>query len=118
MSLTFYGYPKCGTCRNAHKWLTGRGVDVEYVDITLFPPSAEELKAIAERSGAALQKLFNTSGEVYRELGLKDKLPTMSDEEKLKLLAGNGKLIKRPLVTDGSRATVGFREEEYQERWV
>lgn len=118
MGLTFYGYSKCGTCRNARKWLTARGLDADFKEIFTDPPALEELRSLVERSGLPLQKFFNTSGEAYRELGLKDKLPSMSEEDKLRLLAGNGRLIKRPVVTDGHSATVGFREEEFQEAWA
>ncbi|WP_438446578.1 arsenate reductase family protein [Gorillibacterium sp. sgz5001074] len=118
MGLTFYGYPKCGTCRNAYKWLSGKGIDVEYKDVFQEAPSLEELRRIVALSGLPVQKLFNTSGDVYRELGLKDKLPSMSDEDKLRLLAEDGRLLKRPVVMDGLKATVGFREEEYELTWA
>lgn len=117
MGVTFYGYSKCSTCRNAQKWLTGRGVEVKPVDLVQHPPGPDALRELVEQSGLGIQKFFNTSGEAYRELQLKDKLPSMDDEEKLRLLAGNGKLIKRPIVTDGSKVTVGFREEEFQQYW-
>lgn len=118
MDMTFYGYPKCGTCRNAQKWLSARGVPFRAVDIMQDPPGADELGKMVEASGLGIQKFFNTSGEVYRELQLKDKLPGMTDSEKLQLLASNGKLIKRPLVTDGSKVTVGFKEEEFKQAWA
>jgi len=117
MSLAFYWYPKCGTCRKAKQWLEAAGQPLDAVDLVQSPPSAEELDDLIEKSGIDIAKFFNTSGEVYKELGLKDKLPGMSREEKLKLLAANGKLIKRPLVTDGSRVTVGFKEEEFARVW-
>lgn len=118
MSIIFYGYPKCGTCRNAQKWLAAHGVAYDAVDIVQQPPGADELRKLVEASGLGIRKFFNTSGEVYRELQLKDKLPAMTDGEKLQLLAGNGKLIKRPIVTDGSKVTVGFREEEFLQAWA
>lgn len=117
MSLTFYGYSRCGTCRNAAKWLASKGIEAESVDLVQAPPSADALNRLAEQSGLELRKFFNTSGEAYRDLGLKDKLPSLSREEQLQLLAGNGKLIKRPIVTDGSRVTVGFKEEEFERVW-
>ncbi|WP_058303218.1 arsenate reductase family protein [Gorillibacterium timonense] len=117
MSLTFYWYPKCGTCRKAKQWLEAAGQSLDAIDLFQTPPSAEELGKLVELSGLDSSKFFNTSGEVYRELKLKDKLPGMSLEEKLMLLAGNGRLIKRPLVTDGSRVTVGFKEEDYEKVW-
>ncbi|RAU97609.1 arsenate reductase family protein [Paenibacillus sp. YN15] len=118
MAVTFYGYPPCGTCRNALKWLKSHGVDVEVKDITAEPPGKEELKTLARLAGLDIRKLFNVSGQVYRELSLKDRLPDMSEEEMLELLAGNGKLIKRPVVTDGAKATVGFKEEEFRQAWA
>jgi arsenate reductase (glutaredoxin) len=118
MSVTFYWYPKCGTCRNAQKWLNAHGVSHDAVDIVIHPPGADELRKMVVASGLGIQKFFNTSGEVYRELQLKDKLPALSESEKLQLLASNGKLIKRPLVTDGSKVTVGFREDEFQQAWA
>jgi len=117
MSLTFYGYPKCGTCRNAQKWLNSHGVEARIIDITQSPPAEDELSQMIALSGLDIQKFFNTSGEVYRELQLKDKLPTLSYLDKLKLLSSNGKLIKRPLVTDGHKVTVGFKEDEFQRAW-
>lgn len=117
MSLTMYWYPKCGTCRSAYKWLSDRGIEAETTDLVQHPPVRSELEKLVERSGLELNKFFNTSGERYRELQLKDKLPGMSRDEKLDLLAANGKLIKRPIVTDGERVTVGFKEEEFARVW-
>jgi len=118
MSLTFYGYPKCSTCRNAQKWLTGHNIPHEAIDLVQNPPNAEVLRKLVETSGLDIQKFFNTSGEVYRELQLKDKLPAMSYEEKLQLLSSNGKLIKRPVVTSGEQVTVGFKEDEFERVWA
>lgn len=118
MSLTFYGYPACGTCRNALKWLKSHGIEPEIKDITRDPPGRDGLKRVAEQAGIDLRKLFNISGVLYRELSLKDRLPSMSGDEMLDLLAGNGKLIKRPVLTDGTKATVGFKEEEYRQAWA
>lgn len=118
MALVFYGYPKCGTCRSAHKWLKDHDVPHTYIDITRDPPSEAQLGGMVRQSGLDVRKFFNTSGQVYRELALKDRLPGMTQEEMLKLLAGNGMLIKRPLVTDGSRTTVGFSQEEYRQVWL
>lgn len=117
MSLVFYWYPRCGTCRKAKQWLEAAGQTLTPVDLVESPPSAEELDLLVKESGLEIAKFFNTSGEVYRELGLKDKLPALSREEKLKLLASNGKLIKRPIVKGGGRVTVGFREDEYERVW-
>lgn len=117
MNVTVYQYAKCGTCRKAVQWLKGQGFNVALVPIVEEPPSSEELRELVARSGLELKKFFNTSGEVYKAMQLKDKLPTMSEQEQLNLLASNGKLIKRPIVTDGNRATVGFKEEMFAEAW-
>ncbi|MBM7580921.1 arsenate reductase family protein [Jeotgalibacillus terrae] len=118
MAITFYTYPKCGTCRKAKKWLDQQEVSYEEIHLIDSPPSKEELEALHKKSGLELKKFFNTSGVKYRELGLKDKLPEMSDDEKLELLASDGKLIKRPLTTDGENVTVGFKEPEFEEKWL
>lgn len=117
MKLTVYEYGKCGTCRNAVKWLERHGHDLTRIPIFEQPPSMEELEKLVENSELEIKKFFNTSGEVYKEQGLKDKLPGMSKQEMLKLLASNGRLIKRPIVTDGERVTVGFKEETYEQAW-
>ena len=93
------------------------GIDYEFVDITENPPTAEELATIIERANIPLNKLFNTSGVQYRELKIKERLPVLSDREILALLAGNGRLIKRPLITDGKHATVGFDTERFAAVW-
>ena len=117
MSITFYSYPKCGTCRKAKKWLDEEGASYEEVHLIEAPPSKAELKSYYEKSGLDIKKFFNTSGMKYRELGLKDRLPEMSDDEKLDLLASDGMLIKRPLTTDGETVTVGFKESEFEQHW-
>jgi arsenate reductase (glutaredoxin) len=117
MSLTFYWYPKCGTCRNAKKWLDAHHLSYEEVHIVEQPPSHEELQDLYQKSGLELKKFFNTSGMKYRELGIKDKMKSATDEELLELLASDGMLIKRPILTDGERVTVGFKEEEYEKMW-
>ena len=116
--MTFYWYPKCGTCRKAKKWLDDRGISYEAVHIAEAPPTQEELKAIYEKSGLPLTKFFNTSGMKYRELGLKDKLKDMSEDEKLSLLSSDGMLIKRPIAYDGEKVTVGFKEDHYKSVWA
>ncbi|MBT2738151.1 arsenate reductase family protein [Bacillus sp. ISL-7] len=118
MSLTFYWYPKCGTCRNAKKWLDAHQLSYEEVHIVEHPPSREELQEFYQKSGLELKKFFNTSGMKYRELGIKDKMKSATDEELLELLASDGMLIKRPILTDGERVTVGFKEEEYEKMWL
>jgi arsenate reductase (glutaredoxin) len=118
MALTFYWYPKCGTCRKAKKWLEDHHVSFEEVHIVENPPSRAELEEMVEKSGLELKKFFNTSGQKYRELGLKDKIKTSSQDELLDLLASDGMLIKRPIVTDGNKVTVGFKEEEFEKMWL
>ncbi|MEC3801465.1 arsenate reductase family protein [Bacillus spizizenii] len=118
MSLTFYWYPKCGTCRKAKKWLEEHGKEINEIHIAEQPPSKEELKALYEKSGLDLKKFFNTSGMKYRELNLKEKLYHMSEDEQLELLASDGMLIKRPLTTDDEKVTVGFKEDQFEENWA
>ncbi|MBO8163327.1 MAG: arsenate reductase family protein [Brevibacillus sp.] len=112
MTLKAYMYDKCGTCRKAKQWLTGEQIPFEEIPIVEHPPSREELRQMWKKSGLELKKFFNVSGQLYRELGLKERLPEMGEEEMLDLLSKNGKLLKRPLITDGNRVTVGFKEEE------
>jgi len=117
MALKFYWYPQCGTCRKAKKWLDEKGIDYEAVHIVENPPSREELEDLYEKSGLELKKFFNTSGRKYRELGLKDKVKTAPEEELLAILASDGMLFKRPIITDGEKVTVGFNEELFEETW-
>lgn len=118
MALVMYLYPKCGTCRKAKKYLEEKGVSFTEKHIVEEPPSREELAELVQKSGLPIQKFFNTSGMKYRELGLSQKLKEMSDEEKLDLLASDGMLIKRPIVTNGEKVTVGFKEETFADTWV
>lgn len=118
MALTFYWYPKCGTCRNAKKWLDNHEIAYVAVHIVENPPSRDELQQMFEQSGLDIKKFFNTSGMKYRELGLKDKVKTASEDELLDLLASDGMLIKRPLMTNGEKVTVGFKEEEFEKVWL
>jgi arsenate reductase len=115
--MKFYWYPKCGTCRNAKKWLDEKGVSYEAIHIVEAPPSKEELKQAYEISGLPLKKFFNTSGKKYRELGLKDKIASATDDELLNILASDGMLIKRPLAIGDETVTVGFKEDEYMGKW-
>lgn len=117
MNVTFYWYPKCGTCRNAKKWLEQHDVALNAVHIVENPPSRQELEDLYKKSGLELKKFFNTSGMKYRELGLKDKLKTMSEAEMLDILATDGMLIKRPITTDASNVTVGFNEKQFEDTW-
>jgi arsenate reductase (glutaredoxin) len=117
MSLSFYSYPKCGTCRKAKKWLEDENIAFNEIHIVENPPTKDELKNLYEKSGLPLKKFFNTSGKKYRELGLKGKVNSASDEELLEILSTDGMLIKRPITTDGSKVTVGFKEETFEETW-
>lgn len=112
--MLFVQYPKCSTCRKAKAWLDDRGID--YVDrhIVEDNPTAEELRTWNEMSGLPLRRFFNTSGMLYRDMQLKDKLPDMSENEQLDLLASNGMLVKRPLVILDDAVLVGFREKEWE----
>lgn len=111
-------YRKCSTCLKALKWLEDNKVVFTERPIVEENPSYEELKEWYEKSGLPLKKFFNTSGLKYKELGLKDKLPTMSEDEQLKLLATNGMLVKRPLVVGEDYVLTGFREKEWEEKMV
>ena len=114
--MLFLEYPPCSTCQKAKKWLDGHGVAYTARHIKQNNPTYEELKAWYETSGLPLKKFFNTSGLVYKNLGLKDKLPTMTEEELLQLLSTDGMLVKRPLVvTDDGKILTGFREQEWEE---
>ena len=112
--MQFVCYPKCTTCQKALKWLEEKGVEVQVRNIKEENPSYGELKEWHAKSGVELKKFFNTSGLKYKELQLKDRLPEMTDEEKIALLATDGMLVKRPLLIDGSRILVGFKEAEWE----
>ena len=111
--MQFICYPKCSTCQKAKKWLEEKGVDVEERHIKDDKPSAEELRAWYKESGLPLKRFFNTSGLLYKELQLKDKLPAMSEEEQITLLATDGMLVKRPLLIGDGFVLVGFKEAEW-----
>ena len=106
-------YPKCTTCKKAKKHLETLGVAFEDRHIVEDNPTADELKTWIAQSGYPVKKFFNTSGMKYRELGLKDKLPEMSEEEQIELLASDGMLVKRPLLIDGDRILIGFKEKDW-----
>lgn len=114
MNIIFVEYPACSTCKKAKKYLKDH--DVKFIDrhIVEDTPSAEELKDWWKRSGLELKKWFNTSGNVYKEMKLKDKLKDMSEEEQLSLLSSNGMLIKRPILVTEDVVYVGFKEENYK----
>ena len=113
-AVLFYEYAKCSTCQKAKKWLEGQKVPFEAIPIVDKPPTEAQLKTYIEHSGLDPKKFFNTSGLSYRALKLSDKLPVMSHKEMLQLLATDGKLIKRPLLVDGQKVLVGFKEDEYR----
>ena len=114
--LKFICYPKCTTCQKARKWLDENNIEYEFRDIKLENPSLEELTAWHAKSGLPLKKFFNTSGLLYKSLDLKNKLPAMSEEEMLKLLATDGMLVKRPLLIGDEFVLVGFKETEWAEK--
>lgn len=116
--LKVYCHPRCGTCKKALKYLDENNVEYEYINVLEQTPSADEMKQYHESSGLDFKKLFNTSGKLYRELGLKDKIKEMTNDEVYELLSSNGMLIKRPLVTNGSEATFGFKEEIFSNKWI
>lgn len=113
--IKFICYPKCTTCQKAKKWLDDNKIEYELRDIKEDNPTLEELTAWYKQSGLPLKKFFNTSGLLYKSMELKDKLPTMSEEEQLKLLATDGMLVKRPLVIGEDYVLVGFKESEWNE---
>ena len=114
--LTFVCYPKCTTCQKAKRWLDENNIEYEFRDIKIDNPSLGELHAWYKLSGLPMRKFFNTSGLLYKSMELKTKLPVMSDEEMLKLLAADGMLVKRPLVVGDDFVLVGFKEVEWEAR--
>ncbi len=116
--MLFIEYPRCSTCQKAKAWLDSHGLKYEDRHIVENNPTYEELKEWYEKSGMPLKKFFNTSGLLYKEMQLKDKLPTMSEDEQLKLLATNGMLVKRPVIVTDKVILTGFREAEWQRELV
>lgn len=114
MSIKFVCYPKCSTCKKAEKWLQERGIAYELRDIKLDNPSRQELETWYRKSGLPLKRFFNTSGNLYKELKLKDRLPGMSEAEQLDLLATDGMLVKRPIMIVEDQVLVGFKEKEWE----
>ena len=112
--IKFICYPKCTTCQKAKKWLDDNQIEYEFRDIKLNNPTLDELTEWHKKSGLSLKKFFNTSGLLYKSLDLKNKLPTMSDDEMLKLLATYGMLVKRPLIIGHDFVLVGFKEIEWE----
>ena len=113
--MLFVCYPKCTTCKKAEKWLQDQGLEFEKRDIKLKNPSKEELKEWHQKSGLPLKRFFNTSGNLYKEMKLKDKLPEMTEEEQYDLLATDGMLVKRPILVTEDKVLVGFREKEWSQ---
>ena len=115
MMVQFICYPKCTTCQKAKKWLDENQIVYELRDIKLNNPTLEELKKWHQKSGLPLKKFFNTSGLLYKSLDLKNKLPAMTEDEMLKLLASDGMLVKRPLLIANDGVLVGFKEAQWSE---
>lgn len=111
-------YPRCGTCKKAQAWLDEKGIAYTYRDIKEDNPSLEELTAWYEKSGLDIKRFFNTSGLLYKSMELKDKLPSMSVEEKLSLLSTDGMLVKRPILVADDFVLVGFKEKEWAEKFI
>lgn len=114
--MVFVCYPKCTTCKKAKQWLAEQGYEFEERNIKEQNPTAEELMAWKEKSGLPLKRFFNTSGLLYKEKKLKDKLPLMSEEEQYQLLAEDGMLVKRPILVSEETVLVGFQEAEWRSR--
>lgn len=112
--MRFICYPKCTTCGKAKKWLDDNGLEYEFRDIKLDNPTLEELSEWHKKSGLPLRKFFNTSGLMYKSLDLKNKLPEMTEEDMLKLLASDGMLVKRPLLIGDDFVLVGFKEADWR----
>jgi arsenate reductase len=112
--MQFVEYPKCSTCQKAKKWLEENGLAFEARHIKENRPTAEELQVWQKRSGLPLKKFFNTSGVLYKEMKLKDRIPEMSEDEIFALLASDGLLVKRPIAVAGDRVLVGFKEAEWE----
>ena len=112
--MLFLEYPPCSTCKKAKKWLQDNGLEFTARHIKEQNPTAEEISLWQEKSGLELKKFFNTSGMIYRDLGLKDKLPGLSREEQLALLASDGMLVKRPILVTEDTVLVGFKEKDWE----
>ena len=113
--MLFVCYPRCSTCKKAQKWLDEHGQAYTVRDIKEDNPTEQELRSWREKSGLPLKRFFNTSGQKYREMELKDKLPAMSEDEQYALLATDGMLVKRPILLGDGKVLVGFKEKEWQE---
>ena len=115
--MLFVCYPRCSTCKKAQKWLEENQVPYTFRDIKEDNPTLEELKTWHAQSGLPLKKFFNTSGQLYRSMELSRKLPDMSEEEQLALLASDGLLVKRPIAVDGDKVLVGFKQADWEARF-
>ena len=111
-----YQYPRCSTCQKALKWVRGNDLNIEVKDLILETPSKDELVSMIKASGLPVKKFFNTSGKIYKERNLKEKVDQLSIEEAAEMLAGEGMLIKRPLIIDGDLILVGFNSSQYEEK--
>ncbi|MDP4240425.1 MAG: arsenate reductase family protein [Bacteroidota bacterium] len=107
-------YPTCGTCRKAEKWMKSNGIDYTYRPIKEENPTKEELKSWIRKSGLPVSKFFNTSGLLYKEQNMKDKVKVLSEDELIDILASNGLMVKRPILLEGETVLVGFKEEEWK----
>lgn len=114
--MLFICYPKCSTCKKAEQYLQAKGLSFTVRDIKTDNSTTDELRTWYAASGLPLKRFFNTSGNLYKQMGLKDKLPTMSEDEQLELLASDGMLVKRPLVIYDGGVLVGFKQAEYDEK--
>lgn len=112
--MLFVCYPKCTTCQKAKKWLTEKGISFEGRDIKTENPTKEELEVWYKKSGLPLKRFFNTSGILYKEMKLKDRLPEMTEDEQLTLLSTDGMLVKRPILISDEQVLVGFKEKEWE----
>lgn len=118
MGVKFYTYPSCSTCRNAKKWLEENDIEFEQIHLINETPSAADIKAMMEIGDVEPKQFFNSRGKKYRDLNLKDQIDDMDIDKMVTLLASDGMLIKRPIVTDGTKVTVGFKEDIYNEKWL
>ncbi|MBZ0167173.1 MAG: Spx/MgsR family RNA polymerase-binding regulatory protein [Candidatus Omnitrophica bacterium] len=116
--IQFYGYNKCSSCLKAKKLFKEHAIPFEDIDITSHPPAKKLLQAIVKSGDYTLRQLFNTSGQLYREMRIKEKIGDVSETELVDLLSKHGKLVKRPLISDGKRYSVGYREEQIRKIWL
>ena len=116
--ITFLCYPKCTTCQKAKKWLDDNAIEHDFRDIKLHNPTEEELTAWYAKSGLPLKKFFNTSGLLYKSMELKDKLPDMTEDEQIRMLATDGMLVKRPMIIGDGFVLVGFKESDWAEKFT